>query len=153
MLRAGSSRRGVTLIELMIVVMIVSLMAGVAFPIVSSGVDSLRLRGAGEEAATMLTAAVNRAERRRIAVEVAIPPAENRVILLGAEPGYHREFRAPTGIALTANAERYWIYPGGAAPRVTLLLTNTRGTRRMVRLDPITGVAESRTLDAAEVLP
>ena len=137
----------------MIVIMIVSVMAGVAFPIVSSGVDNLRLRGAGEEAATMLTAAVNRAERRRLAVEVAIPPAENRLVLLGAEPGYHREFRPPAGIVLTAPAERYWIYPGGAAPRVTLLLTNVRGTRRMVRLDPITGVAESRTLDVAEMLP
>ena len=35
---------------------------------------------------------------------------------------------------------RYLLYPGGAPPRLGILLENRRGTRRMVVLDPITGV-------------
>lgn len=147
----------------MMVVLIISLMAGIGFPTVSSAVDSLRLRGAGEEAATLLTAAMNRAERRRIAVEIAVLPGENSMILTSVEPGYRKVFQPGDGVTIAGvlprlpsldprMPRRFLVYPGGSAPRVGLLLTNPRGTRRVVRLDPITGVAESRTLEPNEEL-
>ena len=158
------SRRGVTLIEMMMVVFIISLMAGISFPAISSGVDSLRLRSAGEEAATMFTGAMNRAERRRVAVEIAILPAENLILLTSVEPGFSKRYQPEGGVTIAAvlprmsSADprlprRFLVYPGGAVPRVGVVLSNTRGARRLVRLDPITGVAESRLLEPAEVLP
>lgn len=145
------------------VVLIISLMVGVTFPAMSSGVDSLRLRGAGEEAASMLTAAVNRAERRRVPVEVAITPADNSVLVTSAEAGFTRAFQPRSGVTIIAvfprlpNADpraqrRFLVYPGGSAPRVGIVLANSSGTRRLVRLDPVTGVAESRLLDPMEEL-
>lgn len=146
------------------VVLIISLMAGVTFPAVTSGVDSLRLRGAGEEAAALLTSAINRAERRRIAVEVTVLPAENAMVLTSVEPGFIRRFQPANGVTIAAvlppnptadpRAPRsFLVLPGGAAPRLGLILANARGVRRLVRLDPVTGVAESRTLAPEEFLP
>lgn len=143
------------------VVIIISLMVGVTFPAVTSGVDSLRLRGAGEEAAALLTAAINRAERRRVAVEVMVSPMENSMILTSVEPGYRRFFQPGNGVIIAAvlppiptadvrQPRQFLVYPGGSAPRLGLILTNARGTRRLVRLDPITGVAQSRTLEPLE---
>ena len=161
--RTSERRRGVTLIEMMMVVLLISLIAGVTFPAINSGVDSLRLRGAGEEAAMMLTAAINRAERRRVAVEIAISPAENLIMLTSVEPGFHKLYRPGNGVTIGAVlprvgsadprlARRFLVYPGGTAPRLGLILSNVKGTRRLVRLDPITGVAESRTLEPGEEL-
>ena len=157
-----SSRRGVTLIEMMMVVMVMSLMAGVTFPAISSGVDSLRLRSAGEEAASILTAAMNRAERRRVAVEIAVSPIDNVMLLTSVEPGYSKRFRPVDGVTIAAilprvpadprPPRRFLVYPGGSAPRLGLILANARGMRRLVRLDPITGIAESRTLEPNEEL-
>ena len=39
-----SNQHGVTLIEMMVVVTIIALMAGISFPAVSAGIDSVRLR-------------------------------------------------------------------------------------------------------------
>ena len=157
-----SSRRGVTLIEMMMVVMVMSLMAGVTFPAISSGVDSLRLRSAGEEAASILTAAMNRAQRRRVAVEIAVSPIDNLMLLTSVEPGYSKRFRPVDGVTIAAVLSRvpadprlprrFLVYPGGSAPRLGLILANARSMRRLVRLDPITGIAESRTLEPNEEL-
>ena len=159
--RISRRRRGVTLIEMLMVVLIVALMAGVSFPAITSGVDSLRLRGAGEEAATMLTAAMNRAERRRAAVEIAVLPVENLIVLTSVEPGYRKQFQPGGGVTIAAvlpqlpsadprMPRRFMVYPGGTAPRLGLILSNARGVRRLVRLDPITAVAESRLLEPME---
>jgi hypothetical protein len=148
---------------MLMVVFIISLMVGIAFPAISSGVDSLRLRGAGEEAATLLSAAMNRAERRRIAVEIAVFPEENSMVLTSVEPGYRKVYRPGDGITIAGvvprlpsadprQPRRFLVFPGGSVPRVGVLLTNARGTRRLVRLDPITGVAESRMLEPNEEL-
>lgn len=161
---AGRTEGGVTLIEMLMVVLIISLMAGVSFPAISSGVDSLRLRGTGEEVAALFTTAVNRAERRRIPVEVAISVGQNLIVLTSTEPGFVRRYQPSGGITIAGvlppapvadptQPRRFLIYPGGTVPRVGVLLSNPRGTRRVVRVDPVTGVAESRTIAVDEALP
>jgi hypothetical protein len=37
---------------------------------------------------------------------------------------------------------QFLIVPGGAAPRMGVVLENRRGTKRMVSVDPITGVPQ-----------
>lgn len=142
--------RGVTLIEMLIVVALIGLMAGVTFPAVSSGVDTLRLMSAADTCASFLNAALNRAERRQTVMEVSIDKEKGELAMRSAEPGFLREIVMPTGVKITAvypeGVERVMLYPGGAVPRVGLELANSRGAKKRVRVDPVSGVPEIETV-------
>src|SRR6516162_8376211 len=93
---------GVTLMEMMVVVAIIGLLAGLAFPSVSSGIDSVRLRSATDSVASFLNAAVTRAERRQQAIELVISPKDNKLVAYSTDPGYKRELEMPDGVRIEA---------------------------------------------------
>src|SRR5271157_1465198 len=72
--------RGVTLMEMLVVVCIIALISAVVLPSVAAGIESVRLRTASDSIAGFLNAAVNRAERLQQAVVVVISVRENRKI-------------------------------------------------------------------------
>jgi prepilin-type N-terminal cleavage/methylation domain-containing protein len=143
-----AAERGVTLIEMMIVVVLIALVAGISYPAVGSGIDSLRLSSAADSVASLLLSAVNRAERRQELMEISISRNENAVAALGVN--YQKRLDMPEGVAIAevlpalpvdgSLPRRFLLYPGGAAPRIGVRLTNTRGGQRLVSLDPITGI-------------
>ena len=57
-----SNRRGVTLIEMLIVMAVIALVAGLVTPSVSAGLDSLRLRSTSDAMIGFLNTALARAE-------------------------------------------------------------------------------------------
>lgn len=153
MTRRRRTQSGLTLIEMLIVVAIIGVMIGVAFPSITAGVDSLRLRSATDEIVSTFNSAVNRADRRQVAVEVVVDRGQNRIFFASADPGYWRELTMPEGVTiervlpvipnLDENLPRqFMIHPGGTVPRVGLELKNRRNARRMVSVDPITGAAQ-----------
>lgn len=143
---------GVTLIEMLIVVAIIGLIIGIMFPTVSSGIDSLRLQQAADSIAGFVNGGLNRAERRQEAVEITIAKATNELILRSAEQTFEKRLELPDGVRIAdvlpetpeqPDAERrFLLYPGGAPPRFGVVLLNRRGDRRVVRLDPITGMSQ-----------
>ena len=145
-------RQGVTLLEMLIVLVLIGLMAGITFPSVSSGVDSLRLASASRSLVTFFNGALNRAERRQQAVEITIDPRENLVLLNSTEPGFERRIEMPTGVRIvsvlppllveTGEPRRFVVYPGGTVPRLGVEIASSRGVRQIVRIDPITGVPQ-----------
>lgn len=145
------AQRGVTLIELLIVVVIASLIVGISFPAVTSGLDSLRLNSASNGIVSFLNGGLSRADRREQVVEVTISKAENSLMLRSTEPGFTRRFAMPEGVTITrilpepleeSDAPRIFIlYPGGTVPPFGIVLTNRRHTERLVQVDPMTGVA------------
>ena len=152
------ARRGVTLIEVLVVVIIIGLVVGVSFPSVTAGLDSVRLASATQSAAAFLNSAVNRAERRQDAVELAISPGENGMTIYSNEPGFKREFHLPDGISLDAvlpaipgetdPVRRILFLPGAAVPGIGIQLSNRHGSRRIVRLDPMTGFPRVESVEA-----
>ena len=139
----NSPRRGVTLIEMLLVVAIVGLMAGLTLPSVASGLDSIRLHSAADSVASFLSAAANRAERRQQVMEVILNPKENSIQLYSTEPGYARKLDMPAGVKLMGDEpRRFVLMPGGTAPRIAIELSNARGAHRTIRIDPVTGVPE-----------
>jgi prepilin-type N-terminal cleavage/methylation domain-containing protein len=148
----NEKRRGITLIEMVVVVAIISLMVGISFPALSSGIDSLRLNAATNGVVSFFNSGLNRAERRQQVVEITISKTENALSMRSTEQGFYRKLDMPEGIAITRilpespadpNAPRiFLLYPGGTVPRFGLQLMNRRNVERIVRVDPITGVPQ-----------
>jgi prepilin-type N-terminal cleavage/methylation domain-containing protein len=144
------SRAGVTLLELVIVLAIAGLMTAVSFPAMSSGLDSIRLTSATDSLVSFLNGAMNRAERRREPVLLTILPRSGKLEICTNEPGYKRDLAMPDGVAIEAvlphlagmpgNEPRsFLLAPGGTPPAIGIQIGNRRGSRRIVRVDPMTG--------------
>ena len=137
---------------MMIVVVLVGLLAGVTFPAVSAGIDSLRLTAATDSLVSFFNDGLNRAERRQQAVELTISKAGRALSLRSTEPGFEKKLELPPRITLVAvlpeppepddQPRRFMLYPGGTVPRVGVEIANARNVRRIVRIDPITGVPQ-----------
>ena len=135
-------QRGVTLLEMTIVVTIIGIMAGLSVPLLTSGLDALRLSQATGSVASFLNAAVNRAERRHDLLEIVVSPKQNTLWLHSTEPGFARKLELPGGILLTGDERRIVLYPGAAFPRIGVELRTEKGSSRIVRMDPTTVVPQ-----------
>jgi prepilin-type N-terminal cleavage/methylation domain-containing protein len=149
--RRQEREAGVTLIEMVIVVAIVGLIAGLTFPAVSSGLESVRLSTAADSTAAFINTALNRVERRQEVIELLISVRDNLMAIHSTEAGFERKLDLPDGISIeavlppaadgdVAAPRQIMLLPGGTAPRIGIQLRNRRGTRKIVRVDPMTGV-------------
>ena len=144
----GRARRGITLLEFVVVVAIIGLIVGVSAPSLSAGLDSVRMVSATDSVAAFLNSAVNRCQRRQEAVEVVIDFKLRQLTAYSNDPTYSRELTLPDGIGIETvlpqagegePIRRIVILPGGAVPGIGIQLLSTRGARRIIRLDPMTG--------------
>lgn len=140
--------RGVTLLEMLVVLAVVSLMAGISFPAVTAGLDSLRLRSAGDEVVSFLYTGLTYAERREQVMELSISRATNRMSFRNAAGDFHRDLSLPESITIArvdpappGEVEtNVMLYPGGSFPSIRIELANRRGAHRVVRIDPVSGM-------------
>lgn len=153
MTRRRKTQAGLTLIEMLIVVSIIGVMIGVAFPSITSGIETLRLRSASDEIVSTFNAAMNRADRRQMAVEIVVDRVGNRIVFASADTSFRREVTMPDGVTiervLPANPylnenlpRQFLIHPGGTVPRIGVELKNRKNQMRVVMVDPITGGAQ-----------
>jgi prepilin-type N-terminal cleavage/methylation domain-containing protein len=144
------SESGVTLIEMLIVVGIAGVMAMVALPAFSNGLDNMRLSQAADSTAAFLNGALNRVERRQQVMEITVSMRENVMFLRSADGAFARKLEMPDGVRVdsvlpktsadTTELRHILLFPGASAPRIGVQLVNRRGGRRIVSVDPITGV-------------
>jgi hypothetical protein len=137
---------------MMVVVALISLMVGVSYPAITSGIETLRLNGATNGIVSFLDYGLSRAERRQQTVEITISKADNSLEMRSTEPGFYRKLQLPEGVSIVQvlpalpegvdpNLRRnFLLYPGGTVPPLGLLLINRKNVQRVVRVDPITGV-------------
>jgi prepilin-type N-terminal cleavage/methylation domain-containing protein len=141
---------GVTMIEMLVVATIIAIIAGVSFPALTAGLDSVRLSSASGSAASFLTSTLNRVERREQAAAIVISPKDNLLAVYTAASGEkpERELRMPRGVTIEGDEpRRFLLMPGGTAPRMRLILRNGKGARRSVQIDPTTGVPKVQRVD------
>lgn len=149
---------GVTLLEMLVVVAIIALMAGLSFPAVSAGLDSVRLSSATNSVVSFLNGALSRADRRQQVIELSASTRDNALWLHSLEPGFERKLEMPNGVRIEeilpklpledSGPRRFLLLPGGTAPRIGIQIANTRGARRLIRVDPTTGLPEVENLDS-----
>ena len=144
--------RGVTLLELLIVMTLIALMTAIAYPSASAGLDAMRLRSSADMIAHFFSAAVDQAERRQQVVEVWISPKDNALIARSPDLAFARRFDLPAAFFITAvypaagnpgETRRFLMYPGGALPRIGVELSNAAGRKRLITLDPLSGMPRS----------
>ena len=140
MRRGGQS--GVTLVEMLVVVAIIAIAAGISFPALAGGLESIRLKSASDSAAAFLNGALNRVNRRQEVVELIISPKQNALELYSTEPGFERRLELPQGITIAGDERHFILMPGGTAPRAAIVLGNSRGRHKLILIDPITGVPQ-----------
>lgn len=148
----NSARRGVTLIEMMVVLAIIALIVGVSFPSTIAGLENIRLASGARSVAAFMNVAANRAERRQQAIELSVSVKDNTVTMQSPDTAFLRKLALPPGIAVRAvwpalaepsdEPRRFLLQPGGVPPRIGIEIANRHGARRIVRLNPITGVTE-----------
>ncbi len=144
--------RGVTLMEMMVVLVIVALIIGVSFPSTIAGLENIRLTSGARSVAAFMSSAANRAERRQQAIELTVFIKENAIVMRSPDAGFSKKLALPAGITVQAvwpespvptdEPRQFLFLPGGVPPRFGIEIGNRRGGRRIVRLDPITGVAQ-----------
>ncbi len=144
-----SRQRGVTLVEMIVVVALVALAAAISFPAVTSGIDSLRMRQACDTIVSVLNQCLQRADRQQTPVELTLSRRDNALYVRGAGPGVEKRIPMPDGVTIAAilppsptggdTMRHVLLVPGAAAPRVGVLLVNRKGQRRIVSVNPITG--------------
>ncbi len=139
----------------MVVVAIIALLAGLTFPAISAGLDSVRLSSATNSVASFLNSALNRADRRQEVIELAVSARENALWLHSVEPGFERKLELPEGVRIEEvlprlpqpdqDPRRFLLLPDGTPPGIGIQIANRRGAQRIVRVDPTTGLPEVET--------
>ena len=149
--RGHHGERGVTLLEMLVVVTLLAVLVSVSYPSITSGLETIRLNSAADSLVSFLDGALTRADRRQLMMEVILIPQQSKLLVRSPEPGFLKELELPEGITMArivpeaigadpALPRTFFVYPGGTAPRIGVELRDRRGSRRFVRVDPITGV-------------
>jgi hypothetical protein len=130
-------------------------MAGISYPAITSGIDSLRLKAATNSVVSFLDSGLSRAERRQQVIEITISKQDESIEMESTEPGFARRLQMPDGVTIVQvfpqlpenpDAPRtFFLYPSGTVPPLGVELINRRNVERIVRVDPITGVPRVET--------
>jgi prepilin-type N-terminal cleavage/methylation domain-containing protein len=141
----GEFFRGVTLIEILVVITIIAVAGALVMPSIGAGLDNLRLRTTAERLASTFLYARERAIRRQTICQVRVDP-QNMIVELdeltaeGAQ-GAHRSWELPAGVEVKEDHARAFVFsPDGAAPRLDLTLANSRGRTARIQFDPLTAL-------------
>jgi hypothetical protein len=68
-----------------------------------------------------------------------------------AASGARRQTRLtmPAGIVIEGDEpRRFMLFPGGAFPRITIILRSEKGGRRSIQIDPVTAVPKIQRIGA-----
>lgn len=135
--------RGFTLVELVLVLFVMSLLAGLALPAVGRGVDTLQLRAEAAAFSTFLRYAREQAITRREAHEVRVNPNAHLLTLTKAgTEGARASRRLSPRIAITAESPTglsITFTPRGLSSGGSFRLVGADGRAYWVRVDPLTG--------------
>lgn len=139
----AGSRKGVTLIELLVALAIAGMLLAIAFPSASGGLEGIRLQAAARRVAAYLNAASLRANREQAPIQITVDAERNRLSAVAVNGRWEESLALDEAVRLVAQEDdrprRFMVIPGVPAPRVRIRLATARGRSVAVSLDPITG--------------
>lgn len=156
-------QRGVTLLELLVVVAVASVLLAVVFPSVGAGLRTLQLRSAAERLAASARYARDQAVHRQRFYELEIDPQAGTVSVTDFEGESRRSFELPGGVRVERilpqettlpylraredrpQPRRFLFSPDGSTPAFEIVLGIER-RQAVVRSNPLTGFAKVEEL-------
>ncbi len=141
--------RGITLLELLVVMAIAGMILAISFPATIAGVDGVRLQAAGRRVAAFLNVAHGRADREQLPVEILVDPDANRMSAVTADGQWERSLDLGEGVRIAAvlpetetRSRRFLLLPGVPPPRFQVQLDSRQGRSITVTVDPLTGTPQ-----------
>lgn len=143
-----NSKRGVTLLELLVVMALASLLLALVFPSVRAGLGTLELRTSAQRLAAAAQFARDQAIYQQRLFQLVIDSNTGTVSVMDAEGASRRSFELPAGVRVeeivppdvgTPSSRRRFLFsPDGGSASFQIILGNQR---RQVRIaaDPLTG--------------
>ena len=96
---------------------------------------------------------VDHAQRREQVIEVWISPQDNVLIARSPDLGFQRKLELPPNFKIASiqpaaevpenTPRRFLMYPGGTIPRIGVELASQSGRKRIVTVDPLSGLLRS----------
>lgn len=148
-----NKRSGVTLLEMLIVVAIIAAIVSVSFPSLTAGLAGVRLSSASGSVASFITSALNSVERHEAPEALVVSPHDNSLLIYTAASGAKaaRKLEMPAGVTIEGEEpRRFVLFPGGACPRITVVLKSEKGARRSIEIDPVTAVPKIQRVIAGD---
>jgi len=137
--------RGVTLLELVIVLALLSLAVALVLPRFGNWIDEWTLRSTAERLAQTVRDARTRALYEQGYYLLEINPAARRIRIVGVRSHFEKEFEIPAGIGVDdgevqpPSVVRLMFPPSGTVGDRTLTLRNRRGSSYSIHVDFLLG--------------
>ncbi|MBI4465016.1 MAG: GspH/FimT family pseudopilin [Acidobacteria bacterium] len=142
------TQRGVTLLELLVVIALVSLLVAVVFPSVGAGLRTLELRSSAQRVAVAARFARDQAIHRQRFFQLEIDSQKKTVSVLDVAEGQRRSFELPTSVHVEkilpeeqgrlSTTRQFVFSPDGAVPQFQVVLGN-QSRQVTVAADALTG--------------
>jgi len=141
---AESTARGITLVELLVVMAIISLMISISYPTLTAGLDGIRLQTSLDRAGAFFHAARQEADHRQQPVQFTVDPERNRLTAVTIDSGWQDELGLPDAIhiAYPKVEQNLVLFPGSPAPALRLQLEARDGSRGGFQISVFTGTPE-----------
>ena len=132
---------GITLIEMLVVMTLIGLLASVATPSVTAGMETVKLRNSAERLAATLRLARERAVRTRHYFQVTVDPQAHRVELRDLEGDFARDWQMPETISVKVDHVLLFQFgPDGSVPSLHVDLENSKKRVASVDMDAFTAL-------------
>lgn len=148
----GRSRRGVTLLELLVVMTLLAIVSALVYPSFGSALSSLRLRGEARQVVSACRLAKWEAIARRQPFLLLVNLEKNQLAVTDASRQVMKGMELPPGIRIfqsqkisengSADAGEFYFFPNGTAETGTIVLRDDHGRNLKVVIDFLTGDAK-----------
>lgn len=146
------SRRGFTLLEVVVVLVILAVTVAIVYPSMGASLERARMDSAARELASLIKYAREKALTEQEFVGVLIHPREGTVAIQLQSGEYIRHFSLPKGVGFSrilldgamASDERalLWFYPDGRSTGLAIVLRHEGGRQLRLLTDILTGTTK-----------
>ena len=140
------NKRGVTLIELIVVIVIIGILGAFLAPNIGAWLPNYRLRGAARDIVSTMRTAQMRAVSTNLIYEVSFTIPKNYILkyqnTLGAWINEGTTQTLPSGVSITTTTlpgQNAVFNPNSTSSSGSVTLQNSKGTQRRLTLTPSTG--------------